>query len=55
LADGNNVEITNEQVGANIRALHEGIKALKYAFQIIEDYKTPEETKKEDKTKQDNN
>ena len=42
-ADGRGVEVSNELVGANIRALLAGIKAVKFAFEAIEDYKTPEE------------
>jgi hypothetical protein len=44
-ADGNNVEKTDAQIGANVRALFEGIKSVKYGFEIIEDFKTPEEPK----------
>jgi len=50
-ADGNNVEVSDEQVGANIRALYEGIKALEYAFKVIEDYRTPDEKVGEQKNK----
>lgn len=42
-ADGHNTEVTDAQVGANIRALYEGLKAVEYAFQLVELYKTPEE------------
>ena len=42
-ADTNNVEVSDQQVGANIRALYEGLKSVEYAFKIIDEFKSPEE------------
>ena len=40
-ADMTGAEITNEQVGGNLRACYEGIRSVESAFDIFKEYKTP--------------
>jgi len=49
LADASNTEVTDAQVGANIRALYEGIRSVENSFKIMEEFKTPKEDKIENK------
>src|SRR3990167_7784887 len=44
-ADSRGIEITNDQIGANLRACFEGIRMVESAFEIFKEYKTPEEFK----------